>query len=76
LPGIVKVAGLNMAPRFDDLPCFEGLFATCDSQPASLTSIGRSTNAAIVVTMARRRGQTLKPDPASFLADDILFTAP
>jgi hypothetical protein len=76
LPGIAKMVGLGVATRFDDLPCFEGLFATYDSQPAALTSIGRSTNAAIALMMARPRGQTFKPDPASFLPDDILFTAP
>jgi hypothetical protein len=43
---------------------------TSDSQPASLTSIGRSTNAAIAAMMVRRRIRTPKPDPANFLADD------
>jgi hypothetical protein len=41
-----------------------------DSQPASLASIGRSTNAAIAATTVRRRHRTPKPDPANFLPDD------
>jgi hypothetical protein len=39
-----------------------------DSQPALLTSIGRSANAAITAMMVR--GQTPKSAPANFLPDD------
>jgi hypothetical protein len=68
--GLAKVAGFGEATRFDDLPCFDGLLKTSDSQPASLTPIGRSTNAAIAAMMVRRQGQTQKPEPANFLPDD------
>jgi hypothetical protein len=39
-----------------------------DSQPASLTSIGRSTNAAITAMTVRRRG-TPRPEGANCLPD-------
>lgn len=45
-----------------------------DSQPASVTSIGRNTGAAIAAMVVRRRDQTAKPaaNPAlaNFLPDD------
>jgi hypothetical protein len=51
------------------LLCFDELLKTSDSQPASLTSIGSSSKAAIAAMMVRR-GQTPKPAPANFLPDD------
>jgi hypothetical protein len=68
--GFAKVAGFGEVTCFGDLSCFDELLRIFDSQPASLTSIGRSTNAAIAAMMVRRRGQTPKPDPANFLTDD------
>src|SRR6476619_6993040 len=44
---------------FGDLPCFDELLKISDSRPASLTSIGRSTRAAIAAMMVRRRDQHL-----------------
>jgi hypothetical protein len=65
-----EVARFGEATRFGDLPDFDGPLKTSDSQPASLTSIGRSTNAAIAAMMVQRRGETPKHDPANFLPDD------
>jgi hypothetical protein len=64
-----KVAGLREATCIGDFLCFDEPLKMSDSQPASLTSIGRSTNAAITAMTVRRRG-TPKPDPANFLPDD------
>jgi hypothetical protein len=59
------------------LPCFGEFFT--DSQPASLTPIGRNTEAAIAA-MTVRRGQTAKPavNPAlaNFLPDDSIPAFP
>ena len=74
--GFARVARLGEVTCFGDLPGFGELLKTSDSQPASLTSIGRTTNAAIAAMMVRRRGQTPKPDPANFLPDDSNPYAP
>jgi hypothetical protein len=80
--GFGEAAGLARTARFGGATCFGGLaffgepLRTSDSQPASLTSIGRSTNAAIAAMMVRRRGETPKPDPANFLPDDSNPTLP
>jgi hypothetical protein len=63
-------AGFRTAMCVGDLPCFDELLKISDSHAASLTSIGRSINAAIAAPMVRRRGQTLKPDPANCIPDD------
>jgi hypothetical protein len=68
--GLAKMAGFGEVTCFGDLACFDELLKTSDSQPASLASIGRSSNAAIAAMMVRRRGQTPKQDPANFLPDD------
>jgi hypothetical protein len=73
--GLAKMAGFGEVTCFGDLsgfdePCFDEPLKTSDSQPASLTSIGSNTNAAIAATMVRRRGQTPRYDPANFLPDD------
>jgi hypothetical protein len=68
--GFPKVAGFGEVTCFADLPCFGELLKISCSQPASLISIGRSTNAAIATMMVRQRGQTPKPDRANFLSDD------
>ncbi|WMT79378.1 hypothetical protein [Bradyrhizobium sp. Ash2021] len=65
-----KVADFGDATRFGDLLGLDGPLKTSDSQPASLTSIGRSTNAAIAAMMVQRRGETPMHDPANFLPDD------
>ena len=71
--GFGEAAGFARVVRFGEvtclgaLPCFEEPFKTSDSQPASLASIGSSTNAATAATTVRR-GQT--PKPAIFLPDD------
>jgi hypothetical protein len=69
-----KVAGFREVTWVGDLPCFGEFLKISDSQPASLTSIGRNTEAAIATMMVRRRGQTAKPaaNPAlaNFLPDD------
>ncbi|WP_334418884.1 MULTISPECIES: hypothetical protein [unclassified Bradyrhizobium] len=58
-----KAAGLREVTCFDGLPCFGDLacfdepLKTSDSQPASLTSIGRSIIAAIAAMMMRPRRQ-------------------
>jgi hypothetical protein len=41
-----------------------------DSRPASLISIGRSTNAVIAAMRVGRRAQAPKPDPTNFVPDD------
>ena len=64
-----EVAGFGEAACVGDL-CFDGPLNISDSQPASLTSIGRSANAAIAAMMTRQRGQTPKPERANFLPDD------
>ena len=70
----VAFGGAEQLACFGDLPGFGELLNTSDSQPASLTSIGRNTEAAIAAMMVRRRGQTAKPaaNPAlaNFLPDD------
>jgi hypothetical protein len=64
-----KVAGLREATCFDGLPCFGALacfdepLKTSDSQPASLTSIGRRTIAAIAAMMMRPRRQNREAIP-------------
>ncbi|WP_334437872.1 hypothetical protein [Bradyrhizobium sp. AZCC 1610] len=64
-----KVAGLREVTCFDGLPCFGALacfdepLKTSDSQPASLTSIGRSTNAAIAKIMMRPRDHNREAIP-------------
>jgi hypothetical protein len=68
--GFAKLARFGEVMCFGDLPGFGELLKTSDSQPASLTSIGRSTNAAIAAIMVRRQGQTPKLDPANCLPDD------
>ena len=68
--GFATAAGFGEVTCFRDLSGFDELLNISDSQPASLASIGRSTNAAIAAMMVRRRGQAPKPDPANFLADD------
>src|SRR5258706_10230131 len=55
--GIAKVARFGEVTCFGDLPCFDELLKICESPPASLTSIGRSINAAIATTMMRPRRQ-------------------
>jgi hypothetical protein len=50
--------------------CFDEPLTASDSRPASLTLIGRSTNAAIAAMMAGRRRQIAEPDRANFLSDD------
>ena len=61
--GFAKVAGLRDVTCFGDLACFadlacfDELLKTSDSQPASLTSIGRSAIAAKAAMMVRRRGR-------------------
>src|ERR1700694_4901094 len=64
------VAGFGEESCFGDLPCFDEPLKTSCSQPASLTSIGRSTNAAIAAMMVRRPSQTPQPDATNFLPDD------
>src|SRR5882724_4820874 len=51
--GFAKAARFREMTRFADLSCFDELLKTSDSQPASLTSIGSSTNAAIAAMMVR-----------------------
>jgi hypothetical protein len=68
--GLAGVAGFAEVTCFGDFSCFDEFLKTSENQPASLTSIGRSTNAAIAAMMVRRRGRTPKPDPAKFLPDD------
>jgi len=68
--GFAKVRGFGALTRFGDLPGLDELLRTSDSQPASLTSIGSNTNAAIAAMTVPRRGQTPKYDPANFLPDD------
>lgn len=65
-----EVAGFDEAACFGDLPCFDELLKTSDSQPASLATIGRSTSADVAAMMAARRRQTVEPDPMNFLPDD------
>jgi hypothetical protein len=65
-----KVAGFGEVTCFGDLPCFDEPLMISGSLRASLTSIDRSTNAAIAAMMAGRRGQTAKPDGANFFSDD------
>src|ERR1700738_4871738 len=69
-----KVAGFREVNWVGGLPCFGEFFKISDSQPASLTSIGRNTEAAIAAMMVWRRGQTAKraasPTLANFLPDD------
>ena len=71
---MARVARFGEAMCFGDLAGFDELFdeplKTSDSQPASLTSIGSSTNAAIAATMVRRRGRAPEPDLASFCLDN------
>src|SRR5439155_14834165 len=61
--GFAKVACLRHVTCFGDLACFadlacfDELLKTSDSQPASLTSIGRSAIAAKAAMMVRRRGR-------------------
>jgi hypothetical protein len=68
------VAGFRKVTWVAELPGLGEFFKISDSQPASLTSIGRSTEAAIAAMMVRRRGQAANPaaNPAlaSFLPDD------
>src|SRR6185295_2330569 len=52
-----EVACFDDLTRFGDLACFDELLKTSDSQPASLTAIGRRTIAAIVAMTMRRRDQ-------------------
>jgi hypothetical protein len=66
---LAELACLGEATRASDLLCFDGPLKLSDSQPALLTSIGRSTNAAITARAVRRRG-TPKPERANFLPDD------
>ena len=63
LAGFAKVARFAEMTCFVDLPCFDEPLKISDSQPASLTSIGRSTSAAIAAIMVRRRGQNLAAIP-------------
>ncbi|WP_334368232.1 hypothetical protein [Bradyrhizobium sp. AZCC 1578] len=64
-----KVAGLREVTCFDGLPCFGDLacfdepLKMSDSQPASLTSIGRSTIAAITAMTMRPRRQNREAIP-------------
>jgi hypothetical protein len=73
--GFARAARLDETTRFDETTCFgdfagfADLLKTSDSQPAWLTSIGRSTDAAIAEMMAQRV-QPPKPAPANFLPDD------
>src|SRR6202011_2743279 len=57
------VAGFGEESCFGDLPCFDEPLKTSCSQPASLTSIGRSTNAAIAAMMVRRGGKNPATNP-------------
>jgi hypothetical protein len=68
--GFARVARFGEVTCVGDLPGLGELLKTSESQPASLPSIGRSTNAAIAAMMVRRQGQTPKPDPANFFPDD------
>ena len=63
---LAEVACFGEATCVGDLPCFDEPLKMSDSQPASLTSIGRSTNAAITAMTVRRRGQTPRPEPCEF----------
>jgi hypothetical protein len=45
------------ATCFGDLPCLDELLETCDRELASLTPIGKSTNADIAAITVRRRDQ-------------------
>jgi hypothetical protein len=65
-----KVAGFGEATRFGDLSCFDEPLKTSDSQPAWLTSIDRSSDAAIVAMMVQWRGQTSKLAQANFFPND------
>jgi hypothetical protein len=67
---LAEAACFGEATCAGDLPCFDEPLKMSDSQPASLTSIGRSTNAAIAAMRVRRRDQTPRPDLANFLPDD------
>jgi hypothetical protein len=66
--------GFTRAARFGevvcaaDLPVFGEPLKTSDSQLASLTSIGRNTDAAIAAITTRRHPP--KPSPTNFLPDD------
>ncbi len=70
-----EIACFDEAVCFDeaacagDLLCFDEPLTMLDSQPASLTSIGRSNNAAIAAMTVRQRG-TPGPDDSDFLPDD------
>jgi hypothetical protein len=69
----LTVGRFGAAAGFAEAACFDGLsvdepLKTSDNHPASLTSTGSSTKAAITVTMVRRRGQTPRPR-ANFLPD-------
>jgi hypothetical protein len=70
-----EAACLGEARCAGDLRGFGEPLKTSDNQPASLTSIGRSTDAAIMA-MTIRRGQTQKPDPANCLPDESNFYFP
>src|SRR5262249_53921103 len=66
------VWGFGEAARLAEVACFDE--ATCAGDllcfdEASLTSIGRSTNAAIAAMTGRQRG-TPRPKGANFLPDD------
>jgi hypothetical protein len=52
-PCLAKVAGFREVTCLADLPCVDGFLRMSDRQPASLTSIGRNTNAAIAAMMLR-----------------------
>ena len=61
--GFREVMCLGGLACFDGLACFEEPLKTSDSQPASLTSIGRSAMAAITAMMVRRRGKNPEAIP-------------
>jgi hypothetical protein len=72
---LVEAACFDEAMCFDEttcaggLPCFGEPLKMSDSQPASLASIGRSTNAAVTAMTVQRRG-TPRPEAANLPPDD------
>jgi hypothetical protein len=70
LAGFAEAIGFREPDCLDDLLSFEEPLNISDSQPASLASIGNSTDAAIAAMMAQRRGQMPWPALANFLSDD------
>src|SRR6202041_367079 len=67
--GFASLTHFGEVACFGDLSGFDEPLKTSDSQPAWLTSIGSSANAATAAMMLRRR-QTPKPSRSNCLPDD------